>query len=106
MKAGRIAAISLPLNSNTVVYQVPAGRRASFTVSLCNISTAVAKIRLALSTGTTPQASDWIEYDTSILGNGVFERTGLALSAGQCLIIFSNKATVTAVVYGIEEDIC
>jgi len=58
-----------------------------------------------LSTGTTQQPSDWIEYDTSILGNGVFERTGLALSDGQCLIAFSNKATVTSVVYGIEEDI-
>ncbi len=105
MKAGRLAAVSLPLNSNIVVYTVPCGRHASFSVSLCNITTATAKIRLALSTGTTPQASDWIEYDTSILGNGVFERTGLALSAGQCLIIFSNKATIASVVYGIEEDI-
>jgi hypothetical protein len=105
MKAGRLAAVSLPLNVNTVVYPVPAGRRASFTVNFCNITTATAKIRLALSIGTTPQASDWIEYDTSILGNGVLERTGLALSAGQCLIVFSNKATVTSVVYGIEEDI-
>ncbi|MBK8752358.1 MAG: hypothetical protein IPL99_12245 [Candidatus Competibacteraceae bacterium] len=105
LNAGRLAARMMGVENDVVLYTVPAVKHASFTVSYCNQGTAVAKVCLALSTTATPQPCDWIEYETALNGKAVLERTGLALSAGQKIFVCSTKATVSVVIYGIEEDI-
>ena len=59
-------------------------------------------IRVALSTSDTPNNEDYIEYDTSLIAKGVFERTGLVAQAGLNIVIYSSAASVGATVYGIE----
>jgi hypothetical protein len=52
----------------------------------------------------TPVISEYIEYDSALVSNGVLERTGIVMDAGKLLVISTPTATPTlsVVVYGIE----
>ena len=63
---------------------------------------APADIRIAIATTDTPAAAEYIEYDTSVFSKNVLERTGLVLSAGQRIVVYSSAASISAVVVGIE----
>jgi len=57
---------------------------------------------MSVSDSGTPDASEYVEYDTEVLSHGVLERTGLVMNAGQKLVVWSNAVNVSAVVMGIE----
>ena len=50
----------------------------------------------------SPAANEWIEYGTTIVANGVFERTGLVAQAGLNIVAYTSAAGVNVNVYGIE----
>lgn len=102
MANGRLGTADLAANTNTTVYTVPADNFAVVTLSMCNRSSTQRSIRVALAGADTPTSGEYIEYDTSLVGNGTLERTGLVLSAGQKIVVFSNSVDVAAVVYGLE----
>ena len=103
MASGRLGAADLAATTNTTVYTCPTSTFAVVTVSLCNRNASSSRtVRLALSTSGTPSANEYLEYDASLLANGVLERTGIVLDAGQRIVIYTSAVDVTAVVYGIE----
>jgi hypothetical protein len=71
-------------------------------VSITNRNPSPATIRLALASTGTPDLHEHIEFGTTIIANGVFERTGLVMQAGLNLIVYSDIANVCSSVYGIE----
>lgn len=103
MATGRLGAEDLPATTDRTVYTCPADTFAVVTLSVVNRNTSAARaIRVALSTGSTPNDADWIEYDTSLLSKGVLERTGIVLAANQRIIVQADGTDCSAVVYGIE----
>lgn len=105
-----LGSASLASATDTLLYQVPADRRAVLTVSLCNRATAPVTVRVAVTGGAVPAAADWIEFDTPLpaagnMGGSAMERTGVALGAGQRLYVRASAADVSAVAYGVEEDV-
>jgi hypothetical protein len=107
MATGRLNTPSqLAATTNTTVYTVPSGFYAVFNVSMTNITTSSVTIRLAISTSGTPGSSEWIEYDTVVLGKGVFERTGLVLDANKTVVAWASAGSaVNVTVYGIETSL-
>lgn len=101
----RLAASNLPADETTALYTVPAGKRAVFTVSLCNRSTTPVRIRLALTDGAAPIDADWIEYGQPLTASSVLERTGLVLTQGQAVFCHADGPDVSAVAFGIEEHV-
>ena len=107
---GRLAAarptVSFGGGLNHLLYQVPASRKATITLTACNFSTGAKPVRAAVlpSGSSTVTAADWIEYGASVAAGGVLERTGIALSAGQSIRINSDDQDVAWSVFGIEED--
>ena len=91
-------------NTNVNPYTVPSGYYSVFNVSITNTNATSVTIKLALSTqAVTPGASEYIESGTTIIGNGVFERTGLVAGAGYKVWVQSSATTgVNVTVYGIE----
>ena len=88
---------------NTTIYIVPTGYYAVCNVSLTNTGTSAVTIQLAISSGATPGTAEWIEYGTTIVGKGVFERTGIVIQPGYYLVaLASTGSVVNATVYGIE----
>ena len=104
MATGRLAnPIQLSAATNTTVYTIPSGYYSVFNVSLTNTSSSSVTIRLAMASTASPGTAEWIEYDTVILGKGVFERTGLVLDAGKYVVAYASAGSaVNVTVYGIE----
>jgi hypothetical protein len=106
MATGRLGVQAIPATTNTTVYTVPAGYYTIANVSIVNRGTAAINLRLAMTTSggasPSPNVEEWIEYDTIIIPNGVFERTGLVLNYGLHLVVYSSAANVGCTVYGIE----
>lgn len=68
--------------SNTLLATTPASTVALFgtyNINVINLSTGAVDTRLAISSTTTPAASEWIEYDTSIPANGGIMRPCLPI---------------------------
>jgi len=102
MATGRLGNTDIPATTNTTVYTVPVGTYAVANVSLTNRNQTSVSVRVAMATTSSPADSEWIEYETVIIPNGVFERTGLVMQGGLNIVIYSNTANVGCTVYGIE----
>lgn len=108
MATGRVATTQLLATTNTTVYTVPTGYYGVYNVSFTNTTASPITIRLAVSATGSPNASEWFEYGTSIIANGVFERTALVAGAGLNIVAWASAGTagignaVNVNVYGIE----
>ena len=107
MATGRLGTANITLAStNTTIYgPVAASTFSVVSVNICNRnSSTAATIRVAVATSATPGLDEWIEYDTSLVGSGVVERTGLVMKTGDYLVVQVSSATptVSVVAYGIE----
>lgn len=107
MATGRLGFITGGLTQNTLAqpYSVPSGFYTVFNISLTNTAAASCTIRIALSTSsTTPNIGEYIEYGTTVIGNGVFERTGLVAQAGIFVHVLTSadSGAMSCIVYGIE----
>ena len=102
MATGRLGNTDLSAGVNATAYTVPAGNYTICNVSLTNRGATSCNIRVALASTGSPSGSEWLEYDTVLVGNGVFERTGLVMQAGLNLVVYSSAANVGVTVYGIE----
>lgn len=101
MASGRIATVDMPAGANTVLYTMPTGRIQVLTVGVCNRNNSDVKVRLAFTDGDVePAKADYLEYDTTVRANGVFERTGIALNGEQVLIGYSDTENVSFAVWG------
>ena len=102
MATGRLGANDVSATTNTTVYTCPADTYAVVAVNVCNRGANTAALRIAIATTDTPSAAEYIEYDVDVFANNVLERTGIVLSAGQRIVVYSSAASISAVVVGIE----
>ena len=91
------------IGTYSLLYTVPTGYYGVYNVSFTNITSAPVTIRMYVGASTTSSqtASEAIEYGTTIIANGVFERTGLVLNAGVNVVV-SSSAVINVNMYGIE----
>ena len=103
MATGRLGTANITTTSDTTVYTVPASTFTVLTVNVVNrSSSASASIRIAVASSATPGPAEYIEYDASLVANGVLERTGIVMDAGKLLIVYASAADISCVVMGIE----
>lgn len=98
-----LAAADLAADTDTLVYTLPTGKKASVNISLC-ARTQAAQIRLAVTGGSAPTDADWIEYDAALAQGGVLERTQIWLSAGDRIYARASETGVSVLVLGPVEN--
>jgi|TARA_B110000495_G_scaffold183374_1_gene179596 hypothetical protein len=102
MASGRLGANDVAAATYTTVYTCPASTFAVVSINFLNRGNSSCFVRLAVADASTPTAGEFMEYDTELTAKSVLERTGLVLSAGQLLVVYSNAVNVSAVTFGIE----
>lgn len=105
MATGRLGTANITTTAATTIYTCPASTFSVISVSVANrSSSAAASVRIALASSATPGTDEWLEYDSSLVANGVIERTGIVMDAGKLLVVQISSATpsVSVVAMGIE----
>jgi hypothetical protein len=105
MPTGRLGTANITTTADTTAYTVPAATFSVVSVNIVNRSSAAAaQIRIAVASSATPVTSEYIEYDSSLVANGVLERTGIVMKTGELIVVQTPTATpsLSVVVYGIE----
>lgn len=88
---------------NTVLYVVPALTEAVVNLKIANQSATESAIRVAfVSSGAALAATDYVLYGYSLLGNQSLDISGIALAAGDFIVVYSANATVSFVATGLE----
>lgn len=94
---------NLSASSWTDVVPAPTSGTRVVTLNICNRNPVPAIVRVSISgsNASTPNDSDYIEYDISIPANGVLERTGLVIDNQHKIMVRAESSGVSAVGYGI-----
>lgn len=99
---GKIGSANLAANTDTdLTGGVGVTENMVVNVCLVNRGTAFVKVRVAIGTGVSPANTDYLEYDTIMLANGVLERTGIVISSGEKIWVRTDTATVSVRVHGL-----
>lgn len=107
MATGRVATTQLTagnIATYSLIYTVPTGYYGVYNISFTNTSATAVTIRLfaGASSAGSQTASECLEYQTTVPGYGVFERTGLVFGAGSNIVASTSGTAVNVNVYGIE----
>jgi hypothetical protein len=105
MATGRLGIANITTTAATTLYTVPVTTFSVVSINVVNRSNSTpALIRMAVSSSATPGLDEWIEFDSSLVANGVLERTGIVMDAGKLIVVQTTTATpaLSVVVYGIE----
>ena len=104
MASGRLGVADISATTNTLVYTVPNGVTATVNINVVNRGSESASIRLAIVDGNVGALAveDYIEYETSLAAHDILERSGVVMSAGESVVVYSTLANVSIRVYGFE----
>ncbi len=101
--SGVLGTWALNAGTNQAVYVNNKTDVAIVTINVCNRNYDSTDILVALTTSqTSPTNAEWIEYESVVLGKGVLERTGIAVTPGHFIVIQSSRSNVSAQVWGVE----
>ena len=104
MASGKFWSGALPANTDQDTGAVAVGNTRTVNINLVNRdASAAARVRIAIGTNAIPANGDYIEYDTLVPPNGVLERSGFAVGAGERIILRADTANVTGRIHGFEE---
>lgn len=103
MPSGTLGQNALVSQTNTIVYTVPSTKLAVINISICNTTTDNVTTRVAITSSGTPALAEYIEYDATVAGNGVLERTGVVVGENKNVIVFASASGIAVNVYGYED---
>jgi len=100
----RIFGQAKPLASiDTTLFIVAANTQAQFTIYVCNQTPDMDKINIGLVPfGQNENSASYIAYQTAVIGNSVLSFSGLFLSSGDQVQVFSTNGTTSFVATGLE----
>jgi len=105
MATGKLGAENLVGSADTILYSAPLSTLATVNLNMCNRTASSVLIRIAVLDGAigTLATADYIEYDTILSANGVIERTGIVVSNGNSIMVYSDTSNVSATCWGFED---
>lgn len=90
-------------NNDTLMYTVPSDRISTVNMNIVNVGSSSITVKIGFTTETNLEDGDYIEYNAAIPAGGVVERTGIACSPNEKMMINASSATVNYRIHGFNE---
>ncbi len=104
MASGTLGKAALTAATDNLLWTVPAATLASVNINVVNRDPINAiTVNIAIGTSGAAGLADYIEFGAKLPPGGVLERTALALTAGDTVLINPSGSSCTGRVYGIAE---
>ena len=100
MATGKLGSADLAATTDTLLFTADVTPQ-TFNVRFANRNTTAVSVRVAIGTGVSPATTDYVDYDVTILANGILEDTGLVASSGEKVWVRSNAANVSVRAHGM-----
>lgn len=99
MASGKLGSADLAGGVDTLLFTAAALQ--PFNIRFANRNAAPVKIRVAIGAGAGPVAADYIDYDVTVLANGILEDSAVVASAGEKVWVRSDTANVSVRAHGM-----
>lgn len=100
MASGKLGSADLAAATDTLLF-TSAVTPQVFNIRFANRNTNAVKVRVAIGTGASPAAADYIDYDLTVPGNGILEDLGQVASSGEKVWARSDTANVSVRAFGV-----
>lgn len=100
MASGKLGSADLVATIDTLLFTAGATPQ-TFNIRFANRNATSVKVRVAIGAGASPAVSDYVDYDVSILANGILEDTGFVASSGEKVWVRSDTANVSVRAHGM-----
>ena len=100
MASGLLGKADLAATTDTLLFTAGVTPQA-FNVRFANRNATAVKVRVAIGSGASPAATDYVDYDVTIPANGILEDTGLVASSGEKVWARSDTANVSVRAHGM-----
>ena len=100
MASGKLGSADLTAETDTLLFTSGATPQ-TFNVRFANRNSTAVKVRVAIGTGASPTTTDYVDYDVTVLANGILEDTGLVASSGEKVWARSDTANVSVRAHGM-----
>lgn len=100
MASGKLGSADLSAATDTLLFTAAATPQ-TFNIRFANRNATAVKIRVAIGTGASPAATDYVDYDVNIIANGILEDFGLVATSGEKIWVRSDTANVSVRAYGM-----
>ena len=102
LMAAILSQVSPVLNTNTVVYTVPAAKYSVLTINICSLSNLGANVWVGISSNSSPSAAEWIRYESPISITEPLKLSGVVVPSGKSVVV-KTSASCSVAVWGFEE---
>lgn len=99
MATGKLGSANLLAATDTLLFTASAVQ--TFNVRFANRNATPVRVRLAVGSGASPVAADYVDYDVTIPANGILEDTALVCSSGEKVWVRSDTANVSVRGHGL-----
>ena len=100
MPSGKLGSANLAADTTTLLFTV-ASTPQTFNVRFANTNAFSVRVTLAIGTGSTPAAGDYLDYHTTVPANSILEDTAIVASAGEKVWVYSDTANVSVRAHGM-----
>ena len=99
MASGKLGSADLIAAADTLLFTASAVQ--TFNVRFVNRNASPVKVRVAIGSGASPVATDYLDYDVPVIANGILEDTALVCSIGEKVWVRSDTANVSVRAHGM-----
>lgn len=100
MGAGKLGSLDLVAETVTLLFTADSTPQ-TFNIRFANRNSFDVLVRVAIGTGSSPAAADYVDYDVTCLANGIVEDTGLVATSGEKIWVRSNASNVSVRAHGM-----
>ena len=101
--SGKLGSANLSAGVMTLLYTAPVGKVPTVSARVANRNPFAIRSTIAIGAGASPVEADYVAFNVEIEPYGIFESSGMPMSAGEKVWVSADNDNVSVRVSGFEE---